>query len=361
MWTQTRFLMLALSLLAALGLSCSSVGNSGGDSKTDASAETQSHNGTDTLEATDTQEAIDTQDGVDTATEKDTQSQTASHTDVEPWSFIVVGDSRGSDVGVNEEAWTHLVNAILGEDVDFVLFPGDLTTNGRSEQFVKWKSITQPLYDQMGVYVIRGNHEPSLSAWNDAFSGEFQLPQNGPENEKNLTYSVTHKNAMIIGLDNYVHSTKVNQSWLDVQLSANAKPHVFVFGHEPAFAASHKDTLDDYPEHRNAFWESLKAAGARAYFCGHDHFYAHARIDDDDADESNDIHQFIVGTAGAPLYDFNGNYTGDNGSYIPIQQHFSKKYGYMVIVVEGYSVFMTFKERDGDSYQAVDWFEYTVG
>jgi len=40
-------------------------------------------------------------------------------------------------------------------------------------------------------------------------------------------------------------------------------------------------------------------SGARAYLCGHDHGYAHARIDDGDGDYSNDVHQFVVGTAGA--------------------------------------------------------------
>ena len=82
----------------------------------------------------------------------------------------------------------------------------------------------------------------------------------------------------------------VNQAWLESQLEGNVKPHVFAFGHEPAFRALHYDCLDMHPDRRDAFWNSLKAAGSRAYFCGHDHFYDHARVDDGDGNPNNAVH-----------------------------------------------------------------------
>ena len=42
------------------------------------------------------------------------------------WSFIVVGDSRGNDKGINSEVINRLVMAITNEHAEFVLFPGDL-------------------------------------------------------------------------------------------------------------------------------------------------------------------------------------------------------------------------------------------
>ena len=278
------------------------------------------------------------------------------------WTFVVVGDSRGSNNGVNTSVWGHMVNAIIKEGAEFVLFPGDLTTNGDLGQFDKWIDTTQPLYDaNIDVYAVRGNHDDSsLSAWNNAFSGGYRFPQNGPSNARNLTFSASHKNAFIVGLDNYSSSAEVDQNWLNAQLAANTKPHIFVFGHEPAFAADHSDTLDDHSSARDTFWKSIKDAGGRTYFSGHDHFYDHARIDDRDGNSSNDVHQFIVGTAGAPLYSFDGSYTGNNGNYKPVQQHFEKQYGYIVIHIDGLNVQMTFKKRSGNSYIAVDHFNYTA-
>jgi len=77
----------------------------------------------------------------------------------------------------------------------------------------------------------------------------------------NPTFAVAHENALFIGLDNYVTPHRVNQAWLDQQLAANPRPHVFAFGHEPAFAVRHSDCLDDYPAARDAFLASLTDAG----------------------------------------------------------------------------------------------------
>jgi hypothetical protein len=59
---------------------------------------------------------------------------------------------------------------------------------------------------------------------------------------------------------------------VDQELNSNSNNHLFVFGHEAAFKVFHADCLDDSVSARNTFWNSLKTAGARVYFCGHDHF-----------------------------------------------------------------------------------------
>lgn len=373
-----RYSLVVLLLVASLP-SCSTDSSDGDDTEDSGSIDTNADTNTDadtntnadTNTTTDTTTVSDSNTNTDSGSGgdsdsgsiTDTTTQTDTGSDAEPaWRFVAVGDSRGGDQGVNTAVWSHLVDAILTEDVDFVLFPGDLTTSGTQSSFEHWISVTQPLYDaDIEVYVIRGNHDDaSLSAWNNTFTGPYLLPQTGPAGEKNLTYSVSHKNAFVAAIDNYESSNKINQSWLEAALAANEEPHVFVFGHEPAFAADHSDTLDDSPNVRNTFWENIKEAGGRTYFCGHDHFYDHARIGDGDGDPSNDLHQFIVGSAGAPLYDFNGNYTGNNGPYSPTQQYFAKQYGYVVIEIDGMNVTVTFMERSGNSYVAKDTFSYSV-
>jgi hypothetical protein len=261
----------------------------------------------------------------------------------EPWRFIAVGDSRGSDNGVNTPILTEIATQIINQNAEFVVFPGDLVEGYVDQvtlqsQLMHWRDIMQPVYNAgIGVYPVRGNHDVGspggTTAWNNVFSGAYALPQNGPTGEKNLTYSFAHKNVFVAGLDEYVNVDKVNQTWLNGQFGANDKAHVFAFGHVPAFQANHTDCLDDYPTNRNAFWTSLKNEGGRTYFCGHDHFYDHARIDDGDGIYKTDLHQFIVGTAGAPLNSWSPPYNGSNTPYVPIQRYHATQYGYLLVEI----------------------------
>jgi len=288
------------------------------------------------------------------------------------WKFIVTGDSRGGDNGVNTAILSELADEIVKRQVDFAIFSGDLVKGyvdqtALESQLNTWRNIMQPVYDAgIGVYVVRGNHdvgEPAgVTAWNNVFKDEFTLPDNGPAGEKNLTYSLAHKNALIIGLDQYIRLRRVNQAWLDSQLAANtSRPHIFVLGHEPAFKALHKDCLDDFPADRDAFWATIENAGGRTYFCGHDHFYNHARVDDD-GDPSNDIHQYIIGTAGAPLYDWSGNYDGDNSNYTVENVYYAKEYGYVLVEISGLDVRLTWMERVGaGKYKAKEVWSYKAG
>jgi hypothetical protein len=296
----------------------------------------------------------------------------------EPWRFIVAGDSQGSFGGVNAPIFSDLVGEILRQDVDFVLFTGDLVVGERANfdrfeaQLWEWVRIMQPVYDAgIGVYACRGNHEvrdmwgavagtmPNpgdngalrwLSVFGNPEHPQLLLPDNGPLDERHMTYAASHKNALIVGLDLYggmdhwpAHG--LNQAWLDAQLEQNTRPHVFVFGHEPAFRAFHFDCLDAHPQRRDAFWKSLKRAGGRTYFCGHDHFYDHAVVDDGDGDPDNDIHQIIAGGAGGPLYTFSPPYDGNNTDYTVHQRYHARQRGYMLVEVDDLDVTVIWMER----------------
>ncbi|MHC4531403.1 MAG: metallophosphoesterase family protein, partial [Planctomycetota bacterium] len=243
------------------------------------------------------------------------------------WTFIVIGDTRssGNDAnGVNIAILTELANETVKTNPDFILITGDLVNgyNPQSElqnQLNNWLSTMMPVYNAgIAVYPARGNHDlgdpPATQAWNNTFKGRFALPQNGPKDHKNLTYSFSHKNAFVVALDQYIETRRVPQQWLDKQLAKNKRPHIFLFGHEPAFKTQHTACLDDYPKERDNFWAAIEKAGARTYFCGHDHFYNHATIDDD-GDPDNNIHQYIVGSGGAPLREWSGKYDGVNSNY----------------------------------------------
>lgn len=319
-----------------------------------------------------------------------------------PWSFIITADSRGSDDGINRTILGELATEIMGHSVDFVLFPGDLVSGYAAAdpaefecQLRVWVEVMKPVYDaNIPVYVGRGNHElgdvyssypypgpepdpndNDALRWLNVFGSDSypdqKLPGNGPEGEQYMTYYVIHKNAFIACLDQYagVRHTflhKVNQDWLDAQLAANTKPHIFVAGHEPAFRTLHTDCLDNHPDSRDAFWTSIGSAGARTYLCGHDHFYDHARIDDGDGDPNNDIHQYIVGSAGAPLYTWSPPYAGNKTDYSVEQWHHSRRYGYVLVEVDGLEVTLTWMERNSNDvsitgvYEPNDVWSYEV-
>jgi hypothetical protein len=317
-----------------------------------------------------------------------------------PWKFIVTCDSRGQNNGIQTTILTELVQEITSQQVDFVLFPGDLVSgysaagpSGFEAQLRAWVQIMKPVYDAgIRVYVCRGNHEiidvwgirprPDIdpddnyaTRWLNVFASELypeqKLPDNGPLDEKYMTYAVTHENALVVLLDEYAgirHETvnRVNQKWLDAQLAANTKPHIFVAGHETAFRAFHTDGLDNWPAERDVLWASLENTGARTFFCGHDHFYDHARVDDGDNDPNDDIHQYIIATAGARPYAWSPPYSGNNGHYAVEQWHHAEQYGYVLVEIDGLSAKLTWIERDMDnlnvtgSYGPREAWSYTV-
>jgi len=262
------------------------------------------------------------------------------------WKFLVYGDSRGTSASgqINSNILAEIAAATTNEAPAFVLVPGDLVFSGTNTAFAAWTNIMGPVYQAgIGVYPVIGNHDDeSVSGYTNVF-GPY-IPDNGPAGEINRTFYFTYSNALIVGLDSYVTAGKINQAWLDGVLASNIMPHVFTFSHMPAFKMSHADCLDDYPADRDLFWRSLTNSGSRAYFAGHDHFYDDARIDDGDGNTNNDIHQFIVGTAGAPLTS-NSTYNGSNTVWTPVRQLHEMTNGYMVVLINGLDATYIWKHR----------------
>ncbi len=311
------------------------------------------------------------------------------------WKFVVISDTQGSNKEqnnkscINDEILKLIAADMADENPDFVLVAGDLVNgwfrNSGTDyavQYSNWKNAMGPVYSKgIRVYAVRGNHdsgperlvlpplpedlEPppgSLLLLEDEFKNamiEPYTPLNGPEEEKGLTYSFIHKNAFIIGLDQYTGGQhRVNQLWLDRQLEGNRQYHLFVFGHEPAFEADHKDNLSFYPEERNRFRDSIVNAGGRIYFCGHDHFYNRALVKDG---EGNSLWQVIAGTGGARLRTWSGSYK--ESSSVSCEYHNSDYYGYLIVTVDGSAENVQWKalvDIHAGKWQVYDTFTYTA-
>ena len=293
-----------------------------------------------------------------------------------PWRFVFFSDSH---VTTNPAVLPEIVQAAIADEARLVLVSGDIANGGTGvtaaqleAQLINWRDAVQPLYDHgIGVYALRGNRETDVvgfrDAWNAVFRDAYALPGNGPAGESNLTYAVAYSNALFIGLDefatNQVHM--VNQAWLDGQLADRRPPHVFVFGHEPAFRTSQSTCLGLHPDERNTFWSRLANAGVRLYLCGHDHYFNLARIDDGDADAANDVYQCVAGTSGAsPMSSY--NYNGTNAPYAPVNVfHEGGQYGYVLVEIGGpgpddLDVTLTWKHRVYDTPTASYVYEATA-
>ncbi|MBU0758781.1 MAG: metallophosphoesterase [Candidatus Omnitrophica bacterium] len=149
-------------------------------------------------------------------------------------------------------------------------------------------------------YPVLGNHELDDASGSDVewIKKEFHsLPyivNSGPVNSEETTYSFDYKNAHFVVLNEYYDGASDRGgdgdivpellSWLRDDLDKNTKPAIFVLGHEPAFPLPDEywksirhygDSLDKYPENRDAFWSLLEEKKVAAYICGHTHRYSH--------------------------------------------------------------------------------------
>jgi predicted phosphodiesterase len=275
--------------------------------------------------------------------------------------FMVVGDTHHSfpSTDFSQTLLYEITLAAIHEKVDFIFFTGDLAVRGfespaEADSVLKdWRFVLDTLlYHNIKVYACRGNNDVnSREAWDSLFSGPYLFPQNGPENEKNITYAIEYDNFLFIALDQYAAFHKINQTWLDGLLETRSSKFIFAASHEPAFKLFNSSCLGAYPEERDRFWESLTDAGAKAYFCGHDHFYDHAIIEDNDVNSNNDVHQVIAGTGGTSLFG-DSEYNGDNGRWAPERVFHEKANGYVLVEINGSEVLMIWKHRVGQNIYA---------
>ncbi len=272
------------------------------------------------------------------------------------WKFVVFGDSISvtSESGVNTNILGELATAIVKENPDFVLFLGDCAFQPSPSSLSLWTNLMGPVYGAgIPVFPALGNHEASDPA---AFTNIFgsMLPGNGPDGELATTYFVRYRNALVLVLNEFApgNESRVNQGWVGAVLATNSQPHVMAAGHMPAFKLGHPDCLGTYPANRDLFWNTLSNAHCRLYFCGHDHFYDHCRLDDGDGDPDNDLHQVTVGTGGAMLYG-DGVYDGTNSLWTPVRVYHDAQFGYLTVTISNDVVSTVWNYRTGaDAYAA---------
>ncbi len=184
--------------------------------------------------------------------------------------------------------------------VAFMVSPGDVDP----PDGILW-TITRTLGADFRWYPAVGNHEvetPEDMDWLRCYGHGLTDPTGrpvrpGPPGCPTTTYSFDYENAHFVVLNVYCDSggDAVTDGdipdhlyhWLAADLSSTDKPHIFVFGHEPAYPQPDALTgrvrhlggsLDAHPAHRDRFWNLLQERGVRAYICGHTHNYSAIRV-----------------------------------------------------------------------------------
>jgi len=129
------------------------------------------------------------------------------------------------------------VDTILQMDArpDVVIMTGDLTEDGRPEEYQALQEALSPL--PQPVYLIPGNHD-SRSELKNTFSEANYFPKQ----DKFLHYTLESYPVRLVGLDTQVTgeeygklcSTRLN--WLKARLSEEPKKPTVIFMHHPPFA-----------------------------------------------------------------------------------------------------------------------------
>ena len=235
-------------------------------------------------------------------------------------SFIAIADNR-SYVDeyrcVLQEIHDMIVNPETGQfPPQFLVACGDIDPVA-SNMAVYNDTLTYP--NLPPYYPVVGNHEfETPSDMNYILNSMIPFLENVVNTGKQGTYSFDFENVHCIVLDQYSSNGDGEvdenlQVWLQADLNATEQDHVFVFGHEPAFPRHRHigDSLDQFPDSRNAFWNMLVIdPRVRAYFCGHTHYYSRMRVLDPTTigqsgypDQEGGVYQVDCGAAGHSLSD----------------------------------------------------------
>ena len=213
------------------------------------------------------------------------------------FSFAIIGDTQRFDPDKADGGLQQAVKNITSKNVDVVMTEGDLLGSCGGDDkcergLTQWKDALGSLYSK--TYEIMGNHDRTGGKKSDALWQKFfDLPQNGPEEYKELVYSFDFKNSHFVVLNsekpNEHAVDKAQRDWLEQDLANNKKNNTFIFFHEPAYPVKHKisSSLDANPADRDALWKILKDHKVTGVFNGHEHIASRRKVDG--------VYQFIFG------------------------------------------------------------------
>lgn len=240
--------------------------------------------------------------------------------------FIVFGDSKGKENGINEKVLKTILNETckLAPAPQFIVMCGDTVAGSNKEEILTFqlnrlKSIVEKYHPNMLLLPVVGNHEVNIEPIDDRFEKIFSHvyrdlnPSEFLDGYNRTVYYIDFGDTRLIVLNafhcGWTHKIDKNQlNWFE-EKACGCKKNKLVFVHSPAFptGAHLGHCLDLYPEYRDAFWEIVDKCGIDIVFSGHEHNYSRRIIDSSFINENycykRSINQVIAGGGGEKLRD----------------------------------------------------------
>jgi 3',5'-cyclic AMP phosphodiesterase CpdA len=215
----------------------------------------------------------------------------------QPFTFVVMGDNRGSSRGRQPKVFLDILAGIHDAHPAFAVTTGDMINGYSSNEAVlrlQWKGYCEALAAAgIPVFHAPGNHDINPDA---PVSGRLYRELWGP-----TYYAFDYGSARFIALDTETQAHRVDDAqfaWLEAQLAGAGSRRVFLFFHEPLFPVDgHRgSSLDVHVPDRDklhALFVAHRGAIAGVYQ-GHEHLYDEQSIDG--------VPYYISGGGGANLY-----------------------------------------------------------
>lgn len=212
--------------------------------------------------------------------------------------FVVFGDMQGgSDWTPISPSFSVVVDVVSRTNAPMAFILGDLyfDSTDNEHQIERAETFLSEVANlNMPWYPVMGNHEAEHGGWAVAQDRIFE--------GRNTYYSFDTELAHFIVLDAYMPDawgtiSEEQLIWLEENLRATAKSHIFVFLHPPLYPVGHNygSSLDTDPALRDRVANLFVQHGVDIVFCGHEHFYTSFGY--------QGLMQITSGGAGAILHD----------------------------------------------------------
>ncbi|MDZ7260924.1 MAG: metallophosphoesterase [candidate division KSB1 bacterium] len=181
----------------------------------------------------------------------------------------------------------------------FMVSPGDIDPPHAVREVISLVlGADYPWYPVVGNHELEStSHLDYLREYNKDGESLPNIIRKGPQGCEETTYSFEWDNCHFVVLNQYYDGKSDTGTdgdivpellaWLEEDLAANTKKHVFVFGHEPIIAVPDMDngrirhqgdSLDKYSKNSFRFHQLLLKYGVTAYICGHTHNTSFCKI-----------------------------------------------------------------------------------
>lgn len=271
---------------------------------------------------------------------------------VPQWADVSDGDMRfavAGDVQTVSDVWPTIVEAIIEQQPDFLVFTGDMVANGRHDSSwdAEFLGPARELFAVTPLYPVEGNHEWESPILPDLF---YTPAAEG----RGLTWAQQVGDVLLIAINgqkDYGEDT-ANYAWLEATLAESDAKFIFLFSHYPSFGSNRYGGTNeagvpmDAKTHQaqHVIMPLLAKYNATAMLTGHDHFYERS-------EPPVGVTAIICGGGGGRLEERRDGWETRN----PTSQAYTSQHHYLMFDVVGDTCTMNAYALDGELIDSRTW------